>query len=71
MADKPDEADAVRALEDSSVRAPSIRPQLDAAYLQAIAVVESLDANQTGADKTWIGDAEVAFRRHYENARRP
>ena len=69
MADKP-EAGALRALKDASVRASSIRPELDATYLQAIAAVESLDANQTGADKTWIADAEVAFRRHYENARR-
>jgi hypothetical protein len=66
-----DRDQALRALEDASVRASLIRPALDAAYLQAIAVVESLDANQTGADKTWVGDAEIAFRRHYANARRP
>jgi hypothetical protein len=70
MATKPEESDALRALEDASVRAPLIRLELDAAYLQAIAVVESLDTNQSGADKTWVGEAEIAFRRHYENARR-
>jgi hypothetical protein len=68
MADDRDQA--LQALKDASARASLIRLELDAAYLQAIAAVESLPANQTGADKTWVGEAGIAFRRHYQSARR-
>lgn len=62
--------DGLRALRESTELARSIRIELDADYLRAIAVVEALPANQSGSDKTWVWKAEDAFRRHYEHIRR-
>lgn len=58
--------DALLALREAATSATGIRVELDAAYLRAIAFVESLDANQSGADKTWLWRAQDAFRRHYQ-----
>jgi hypothetical protein len=61
--------DALRALEEATISAAATRVEVDPAYLRAIALVESLAANQSGADKTWLWRAQDAFRRHYQNVR--
>jgi hypothetical protein len=65
----PTREDALQALREATEAAASIRVDLDEAYLRAIAYVESLATNQTGADKTWLWRAQDAFRRHYQDAR--
>jgi hypothetical protein len=42
---------------------------LDAAYLRAVERVEALPQNQSGADKTWVVDAQRQFRDHFRRAR--
>lgn len=42
--------------------------QLDAAYLAAIARVEALPENQSGADKTWVEEAIREWDEHYAAA---
>jgi hypothetical protein len=59
--------DGLRALREATELSRSIRIELDAEYLRAIAVVEALPANQSGSDKTWVWQAEDAFQRHYEH----
>lgn len=61
--------DAERALQEAAALAPAIRVDLDSSYLKAIALVESLASNQSGADKTWVSRADDVFRQHYRNAR--
>jgi hypothetical protein len=39
-------------------------------YLRAVKQVEALPANQDGADKTWVDQAQREFREHYAGARR-
>jgi hypothetical protein len=46
--------DGLRALRESTELARSIRIELDADYLRAIALVEASPANQSGSDKTWV-----------------
>jgi hypothetical protein len=41
---------------------------LDPAYRRAVAALESLPENQSGADKTWIERAQRAWRDHYRRA---
>ena len=62
--------DALRLLREAAERAPSIRVDLDEAYLEAISKVEALEQNQTGADKTWVRRAEHEFQQHYRRVRR-
>lgn len=57
--------DGLRALDEASELAKAIRIELDDAYLAAIARVESLAQNQSGADKTWVTRATRAFDRHF------
>jgi hypothetical protein len=59
--------DGLRALREATEFSRSIRIELDAEYLRAIAVVEALPANQSGSDKTWVWQAEDSFQRHYEH----
>jgi hypothetical protein len=61
--------DALLALRQAAASAAAIPVEVDAPYLRAIARVESLASNQSGADKTWIWLAQDAFRRHYRNAK--
>ena len=44
--------DGLRALREAAELAASIRIDLDDRYLRAIALVEALPENQSGADKT-------------------
>jgi hypothetical protein len=60
--------DALRALAESTELARSIRIDLDQEYLRLIALVESLPENQSGADKTWVWEADDEFRRHFARA---
>jgi hypothetical protein len=51
-------------------RAPR-RPRsvrLDERYLAAIDLVEALEENRTGADKTWVEHALDRWREHYARA---
>jgi hypothetical protein len=41
---------------------------LDDAYLKAVDKLESLPANRSGADKTWVERALRAWREHYARA---
>lgn len=46
------------------------RVALDEAYLRAVERVEAMPENQSGADKTWVSDAQRQFREHFRRARR-
>lgn len=61
--------DGLRALREAAEQAPSIRIDLDERYRRAIALVEAMPANQSGADKTWVWRMESACRRHFANAK--
>jgi hypothetical protein len=63
-------ADGLRALEEATELAKSIRIALDEEYLRLIAIVEAMPANQSGADKSWVARMDDAFRAHYRNAKR-
>ena len=52
--------DGLRALAESSELAKSIRIELDDGYLRAIAIVEALPENQSGADKSWVWRMDAA-----------
>jgi len=61
--------DGLRALREAAEQAPSIRIDLDDAYLRAIALLEALPCNQSGADKSWVWRSDRAFRETYRRAR--
>jgi len=61
--------DGLRSLDEAAALAPSIRVELDQEYLRAIAIVEALPENQSGADKSWVWRMEYAFREHFRRAR--
>ena len=63
--------DGLRALQEASELAKSIRVDLDDNYLRAIALVEALPSNQSGADKSWVSRMDEAFRRDLRLVRRP
>jgi hypothetical protein len=44
------------------------RHALDVSYRRAIARLESLPENQSGADKTWVERAIADWRKHYASA---
>lgn len=54
--------DGLRALREAAEQAPSIRLDLDERYLRAIALVEAMPSNQSGADKSWVWRMDAAFR---------
>lgn len=60
--------DGLRALDEATELAKSIRIDLDEAYLRAIAVAEDLPDNQPGADKSWIGRLLRASADHFARA---
>ena len=61
--------DGLRALREATEQAKSIRIELDADYLRAIAIAEGLPQNQSGSDKSWVARLDQAFREHYKRAR--
>jgi hypothetical protein len=63
-------ADGLRALEEATELAKSIRIELDEEYRRLIALAEALPSNQSGADKTWVGRMDTAFRTHYRETKR-
>ena len=65
---RPTLEDGLRALGEAAEEAESIRIDLDADYLRAIAMAEALPQNQSGADKSWVARLDQAFREHYERA---
>jgi hypothetical protein len=62
--------DALSALREAAQLSPSIRIELDAAYLRAIAAAEALPQNQSGADKTWVWRTLDSSTRHFAGATR-
>ena len=62
--------DTLRALAQAVEEAKFIRVELDEEYLRAIAAVEALAQNQSGADKTWVSCLDDAFREHYRRVKR-
>ena len=62
--------DGLRALREATEQARSIRIDLDERYLRAIARVEALPSNQSGADKGWVWRTDHAFREHFRRVRR-
>ncbi|MBI3492767.1 MAG: hypothetical protein HY047_13465 [Acidobacteria bacterium] len=62
--------DGLRMLREAAEQAPSIRIDLDETYRRAIALVEALPSNQSGADKSWVWRMDAAFREHYRRVRR-
>jgi len=62
--------DGLRALAESSELARSIRIELDDDYLRAIAIVEALPENQSGADKSWVWRMDAACRAEIRKATR-
>ena len=61
-------ADGLRSLRDATERAKSISVPLDDRYLRAIALVESLPQNQSGADKTWVLRLAESSSKHLASA---
>ncbi|MGH9384720.1 MAG: hypothetical protein ACRD2N_10580 [Vicinamibacterales bacterium] len=62
--------DGLRALDEAVELAKSVRIELDQEYLRLIALVEAMPSNQSGADKSWVGQMDAAFRDHYHNVKR-
>jgi hypothetical protein len=60
--------DALRALREAVEQAPSIRVELDDAYLRTVAAVEDLPQNQSGVDKSWVWRAIDSSIRHFAGA---
>jgi hypothetical protein len=60
--------DALRALQEAAEQAPSIRIELDDSYLHAIAAVEALPQNQSGADKSWVSRTFSSSSKHLAGA---
>jgi hypothetical protein len=60
--------DALRALQEAAEQAPSIRIELDDSYLQAIAAVEALPQNCSGADKSWVSRTISSSSKHFAGA---
>ena len=65
---RPTLADGLHALRDATERARSIRIDLDEEYLANIARLEARPENQSGADKTWVGRLDRAFRDMFRRA---
>jgi hypothetical protein len=57
-----------RMLDDAVERAKSIRIDLDEPFLRAIAMVEALPENQSGADKTWVHQVVHESNTHFATA---
>jgi hypothetical protein len=60
--------DGLRALAESAELAKSIRIELDEDYLRAIAIVEAMPENQSGADKSWVWRLVDQSARHFARA---
>ncbi len=60
--------DGLRALAESAELAKSIRIELDVDYLRAVALVEALPENQSGADKSWVSRLVEQSARHFARA---
>ena len=64
------EARAIRLIEEIERAPREVGPvSLEGEYLRAIDWVESLPKNQSGADKSWVPNAQAEFLSHYRNAR--
>jgi hypothetical protein len=61
--------DALRALRESTETARNIQTPVDPEFLRLLALVEALPANLNGADKSWIWNADRAFKEHYKRVR--
>lgn len=63
--------DGLRALERASELATSIHPTVDDEYREWILTIEALPANQSGADKSGVWQAQQAFLSVFKNVRGP
>jgi hypothetical protein len=73
VADSPDSAlaRALRMLDEVCAEPIPTGPvELSPFHRAAIAWLESLPQNQSGVDKTWVEEADKAWREHYAGARR-
>jgi hypothetical protein len=62
--------DALRGLDEAFEMAKSIRVEFDDVYRRLIAIVEAMPRNQAGADKSYVWEADQAFRDHFKRVRR-
>ena len=60
--------DGLRALREAAEQARSICIDLDEEYLRAIAAVETLPQNRSGADKSWVWRTIDSSDRHFAGA---
>lgn len=60
--------DVLRMLDEVAEEAKSIRIDLDDEYRRAIAIVEAMPQNQSGADKSWVGRVIDLSARHFARA---
>ena len=60
--------DGLRALREAAEQAPAIRIDLDERYRRAIALVEAMPSNQSGADKMWMARLVDASAKHFARA---
>lgn len=66
---RPTLEDGLRALEEATELAKSIRIELTGEYLELIAQVEAMPRNQSGTDKSGVWSAQRAFRDSFKRAR--
>ena len=59
-----------RMLDEVADDAKSIRVEIDDEYLRAIAIVEALPENQSGADKSWLHSLVDESLTHFAKATR-
>lgn len=73
MADSPDSAvaRALRMLDEVCAEPIPTGPvELSPFHRAAISWLQSLPQNRSGVDKTWVEEADTAWREHYAVARR-
>jgi len=63
-------ARALRALDEAARQPLASGPlELSPEYRRLIRACEALPENRTGADKTWVHQADQEFREHYARAK--
>ena len=67
---KPTLDDALRALDEATELAKSVRVDLTDEYLQLVARVEALPRNQPGEDKSYVWRRDQAYLAVFRNVRR-
>lgn len=65
---RPTLEDGLRALEEATELAKSIRIELDEEYLHWIATVEALPENASGGEKSWVWRLIDRSKKHFARA---